>query len=662
MAAFCLTKQATEKLKLALKSRELDPFKMADMTSAERRDLLTKHIGSENAKEVNALFESKLLLKNKQQGYINWAKKVTGITTEAKRDIISRIERMQDVLDPKQEQKFLEDLAAKRLGLEITEVEAKNLADFYKKVDELQTKRDSNTLEFLNEKDRLDFGAAKINLLNYFNGLKNDTTKLSLTERLKPENYIKNTSEIAGIAKSVKASLDNSAIFRQGWKTLWTNPGIWLKNASKTFVDFVKTIKDKEKVKDGIMADIVSRSNYDRMVKAKLAVGNIEEAFPTSLPEKLPLIGRLFKASQTAFEGFVYRQRADIFDKYIEIMKRSELNIDDPKELLGIGKVINSLTGRADLGKFEPSADVINNIFFSPRFLKSHIDVLTAHSLDKNLTPFARKEAAKNLTKVILGTAAVLTIAKALNPDSVEEDPRSSDFGKIKIGNTRFDVSGGMASVITLAARLISMSSKSSTTGKVSPLNSGGFGSSTGTDVVYNFFENKLSPAAAIIKDLLKGEDFQGNKPTIIGELNNLLMPLPISNFIELKDDPNSAPILLAMMADALGIGTNTYGKSTTDWNKSDSVELTQFKTKVGEEKFKKANEKFNKLLDEWSQKTYRDSKYQNLSDDGKQKVIEGAKKEIKEKVFKEYHFRAKKNQSTSSEKQEKRIIKNLLP
>jgi hypothetical protein len=53
----------------------------------------------------------------------------------------------------------------------------------------------------------------------------------------------------------------------------------------------------------------------------------------------------------------------------------------------------------------------------------------------------------------------------------------------------------------------------------VSPLNSGGFGSKTGLDVVHDFFENKLSPAASIVRDVLK----------------------------------------IAMIADALGIATNTY-------------------------------------------------------------------------------------------------------
>lgn len=661
MAGWCLIKDKAREFKKALKEGTLDPAKLAKMGSEERRGLLEKYVGKENGQKVNALFESKLLLKNQKAGMISWAKKVAGMTKEAKRDLIARIEKLDTVLDPKSEKAFLQDLASERLGVNITKTEAKNIFDLSTKMEKLAEKRDPTTMKFPSEAERIEYGAARVALTNYVNELKIQTTALTAGERLKPVNLGKNVSEIAGLAKSAKASLDNSAIFRQGWKTLWTHPTIWAKNAVKTFGDFARSLKDGDKVKDGIMADLVSRPNYDRYQKAKLAIGNIEEAFPTSLPERIPLLGRAFKGSQNAFEGFLFRQRADVFDTYIDIMRRSGLDIDNPKELVAVGNLVNSLTGRGQLGAIEPIANTVNNVFFSPRFLKSHIDVLTAHLADKNMTPFARKQAAINLTKIVSGTAAILTIAKAINPDSVETDPRSSDFGKIKIGNTRFDVSGGMASVVTLASRLITQSSKSSSTGKVSQLNTGEFGSQTGTDVVYNFFENKLSPAASIVRDILKGQDFEGNKPTILGELNNLLTPLPISNYQELTKDPNAAPVLLAMAADALGIGTNTYGKSETDWSKSTSKELNQFKEKVGDAKFKEANERFNTLYDEWTQKTFKNSVYQNLSDDAKQSLLTKAKDDLKEKVFKEYRFKYKTVKTRDTAREDKTIEK-LLP
>jgi hypothetical protein len=254
-----------------------------------------------------------------------------------------------------------------------------------------------------------------------------------------------------------------------------------------------------------------------------------------------------------------------VFDKYMEIAERSGVDLDKA-QLESVGKMVNSLTGRGHLGKAEGAADLVNNVFFSARKVKSDWDVLTAHTFDQSVTPFVRKQAAINLVKVIGGTAAVLATADVVSraidgKGAVEWDPRSSDFGQIKIGNTRFDMTGGMRSIPTLAARLVTMSSKSTTTGKVTPLNSGKFGAATGFDTFINFLGNKLSPAASVIKDILKGQDFQGNKPTLVNEAVNFAEPLPLTNARELINDPStsSATAVAAILADALGISTNTY-------------------------------------------------------------------------------------------------------
>ena len=657
--AFCLIKTDAAKLLKAFKDGSIDPGKLSEMTSEERNTFFQKYTSKENATKVNALFESKQLLKNQKQGYITWAKQITGISSAAKRDIITRIQKMERVLSPQENEQFLKDLAQTKLGLGVSQAEAKIIFDLSKKVQDTEAKRDPKNLTFKTEAERLDYGSSKVAINNYINELKIQAERKTIAERAK--NPLGTISEIAGTAKSLKASFDISALLRQGWKTLWTNPGIWAKNSAKSFFDFARTIKDGEKVIDAVMADIVSRPNYDRMVQAKIAIGNLEEAFPSTLPENIPLIGRVFKASNTSFTGFLYRQRADIFDAYINIMDKYGLDINDKKELISIGKVINSLTGRGNLGALEPAANVINNVFFSPRYIKSHIDFLTAHAFDKDVTSFAKKQAAVNLVKVILGTSAVLIIAKAINSDSVEEDPRSADFGKIKIGNTRFDFTGGMSSLATLVFRQISGASKSSSTGRVAELNSGNFGSQTRLDVLYDFFENKLSPVSSVVRDLLKGEDFNGNKPTVLGELNNLFMPLPITNYKELSNDPNSAPILLAMLADAVGIGTNTYGKSEINWKESTSKELLQFKERVTEKEFDSANKKFNQMFDEWAQKVYRMPEFQNLSNDAKQKVTSDAKDKIKEKVLKDYGFKYKTKTKDATQKKEDKTVKDLV-
>lgn len=543
MANYCLPKFAADIFKSKLKDGTIDPAKLTDMTSEERRSFFTNIVGKENAPDVNALFESKLLLKNQQQGIINWAKQVSGLKPEVQADILSKVNKMTEVLQPKELDSFLNDLANKRLGTEVTAEEASKLVDLSKKIEE--TKGGA---------DRMEYGRARVAFSNYVADLKNEANKLTLKEYAKnPAEIIKNT---AGFSKSLKASLDNSAIFRQGWKTMLTNPAIWAKNAAQSFVDIAKTVGGKE-VMDEVKADIVSRPTYDLMKKAKLAIGTTEEAFPTTLPEKIPVLGRLYKASENAYTGFIYRQRADIFDKYLAIAKKAGVDVTDKTQLESIGKLVNSLTGRGDLGTVgERAASAVNNIFFSPRFLKSNIDTLTAHQFQKGVTPFVRVQAAQNLVKIIGGTAAVLAIANAVSPGSVETDPRSSNFGKIKINGTTFDVSGGMGSVLTLAAKLATMSSKSSTTNKVTPLNSGKYGAQTGLDTIVSFAEGKLAPLASVAADVLRGADFNGNKPTVFNEANNLLTPLPLTNAYQLSQAKN-APVLAGIIADALGVSVN---------------------------------------------------------------------------------------------------------
>ena len=656
MANFCLLPKYVDQFKQGLINKEIDAQGLSNLSSKERRTFLEKYVGKDNAEQVNALFESKLLLQNQRAGYISWAKKVANLSPQAKRDLISRIERMDKVLSPTEEKAFLEDLAKQKLGVGVSMQEANTISDLSKKVQDAQSKQ-SPDFTFSNEKYRLSYGRAQVDLYNYVNDLKiRAKSKFTL-------NPLKLTNKVASNAKAIKASLDDSAIFRQGWKTLWTHPLTWAKNSVNSLSNLVRTFGGKP-VMDEINADIISRPNAlnNFYKRARLAVGTVEEQFPTSLPEKVPLLGRLYKSSEVAYTGFVHKTRADIFDKYIQIAQKKGVELND-KELRAIGSMVNSLTGRATFpGDLERAAGVINNVFFSPRYVKSEIDTLGHVITGAGGSNFVRKQAAINLIRVVGGTAAVLATAGAILPGSVETDPRSTDFGKIKIGNTRFDVSGGMASIITLASRLITQSSKSSITGAITPLNTGKFGAPTSKDVVINYLENKLSPVASVVKDLLEGKDFQGNKPTFLNETKNLFEPLVLSNYEELSKDPNAADTLVAMIADGLGIATNTYTKTPKDWSQEPTKAQKAFLDKVGESKFKEANNKFNDAYQKWFDKTVKSDSYKNLGNEEKATVLTNGKKKIQDNIFKDYHFTYEKAQPTRKQEQNKKVIKSLLP
>ena len=143
------------------------------------------------------------------------------------------------------------------------------------------------------------------------------------------------------------------------------------------------------------------------------------------------------------------------------------------------------------------------------------------------------------------------------------------------------------------------------------------------------------------IKNLLKARDFEGKRPTPISTLKDLFVPIIITNYKELKDDPESADMLLAMIAEGLGISTGTYS-GNVDWSQNPGVVLQQFREKVGEQRFKLLNEDFNKKFNSWFKLIQTDPRYKKLSDEDKQKVITKKRTEIKNDIFKKSFFKYK--------------------
>lgn len=584
--SFCLPKEFSTKFKESLKNGEIIPEKLAEMTSAERRAFLAKIVGEADARDVNALFESKLLLKDQKRGMVTWAKKVAGITEQTRKDLLAKIEKLEKVLDADSKQAFLEDLAAQKLGTEVSFEQAGTIMRLSKEADELLSKIPEDAPD--GGVAELAYGLKYVEFQNYVRSLKGeDFNVLRDAKDVKGVGDAvayggKLTVETFGVFKSLLSAFDNSFFGRQGLPVLLTNPDVWAKNFVKSFGDIKKEIFRRKVDIDPM--DLIKARIYG-MKEARngefealgLDVGLLaEEAFPSSLPGKVPGLGRAYAASETAFQGAALRMRADIGRKYIQRAKQFGVDTKSKTEMRPIGRVINSMTGRGGLpGMSEGLARGVNAMFFSPRFLTGNWNTLTGHSFGAGLrgrnigSKLARRVAAENMLKITGSITALLILADTLNPGSVEWDSRSSKFGKIKLGNTYFDVTGGKGPVATLLSRVtpnwhdgkLSWWTKSATTGKWTDLTAGKFGQLDGTDVFANFFEGKLAPGPAIYRDLLTGKNFQGEKPTAGSILYGSTVPLPIQSALQRRDveDFSTPEGVAGIILEGLGLSASTY-------------------------------------------------------------------------------------------------------
>jgi len=585
-----LPKHLADDFMARLKSGDINPERMAEMTSEERNEYLTSFLGEANAFKVNAEFESKLLLKNIQKGMMTWAEKVTGIREPAKRDIVSRINRMERVLTPEEDADFLADLAMRKLKLGVTSEEAREIFDLAKATSEKKEAIPEDSP--IGSDERMAYGEALVNFREYINALKLEAKgDTSLIEFIKnPSKWLEGLKDIAGSLKSMKASFDASVLGRQGFVTAVTKPKIFWNAANKMIGDWKTSLKGLDATIP-IKADIFSRpnainGNY-RKIGVDIAV-SAEEPFPKALGEKIPILGYGYKASREAFEGAMLRMRADWADATIAEYERQGIDLKDS----GIGRVINSVTGRGDLILTPKQAESANIIFFSVKYVKSQFDILTAHVFDPKVRkdPIARKTALFNLLRVAGFVAGSLSLAKAFDPESVELDPRSNKFGRIYVGKDHkigIDITGGLRSMFVFMARMVptihrekgeKLSLESigqwykTKSGEYVKLGDKSWGSMHYSKVISEYIEGKYSPALRLIKDILAQKTFDGEDVTLGGEFKETVKPISMTNAwkaMHAKDSENLFLKILLAAYSMIGGGVSEEKKYAKAKSKS---------------------------------------------------------------------------------------------
>ncbi len=376
--------------------------------------------------------------------------------------------------------------------------------------------------------------------------------------------------EVANIPRTLMSSMDFSAPLRQGVVATTAHPMI----ASKAFGEMFRQAVSQKRF-DRWFYDVKDDPRYPMSKESGLYIADPhdprlsikEEAFMNNLAEKIPIAGRLIKGSERAYVGYLNKLRWDLFNHFSDILASQGKTFENnPKLYKGLADYVNNSTGRGKLHpSLETTAPLLNSAFFAPRLIASRLNFLNPVYYAR-LPKEIRIQALKDVGKFIGVGLSVMALAK-LNGAQVESDPRSSDFGKIKSGNTRWDIWGGHQQYIRVLTQLLTGQSKSATTGQINEINgTGRFGESRG-DVALRFLRGKLAPLPSIGADILSGRTISGEKPTIGLEAQQHLLPLLYGDVQEAVKDRGLKAIFTAGIPSMFGVGVQTYlpkDKSTT--------------------------------------------------------------------------------------------------
>lgn len=362
------------------------------------------------------------------------------------------------------------------------------------------------------------------------------------------------TGEVLNTTRAVMTSADLSAVLRQGGFITLAHPI----RAAQSFPAMLRAFRSEAKA-HAVNLEIASRPNYPLYRQAKLylsehghSLSKMEEAYMSRWAEKIPLVA----GSQRAYTTFLNKLRADSFDAMEKTLSRN--GKATPEEAAAIANFINVATGRGALGKAENAAVGLNTAFFAPRYVASRFQLLAGTPMWKG-TARTRTAIAKEYARYLMGLGVIYGLGQLAGAE-IETDSRSSDFGKMRFGNTRIDPLSGLQQVAVLESRLASGETKK-LSGKVVPIRGEKvpYGSGDASDVLKQFIRTKLSPVVGAGVDIVSGENVVGEPVTPGSVVQNLTVPLAFRDIYKAMIEQGIPEGTAMGLLSILGMGVQTY-------------------------------------------------------------------------------------------------------
>lgn len=369
--------------------------------------------------------------------------------------------------------------------------------------------------------------------------------------------------EVANVPRTIMSSVDFSAPLRQGIIPTISHPIVAMKAGSEMFkAAFSQKRFDRWffDYKESPLAKIADESKLSVTDPHDYRLSAKEEAFMNNMAEKIPLLGKLVKGSERAYVLYLNKMRVDLFKSGVDELLMQGKTIENSKEIYeALASWVNNSTGRGELGKLQSAAPILNSVFFAPRLIASRLNLLNPLYYAK-LPKEIRVKAIGDMLKFIGFGMSVLALAK-INGASVELDPRSTDFGKIKVGDTRYDIWGGFQQYIRVISQLASGQTKSTTTGKISSLTDKkkmAFGKDRG-DVIGSFIRGKVAPVPSMAWDFIKGRTAVGQPVSPVQEAIDHFQPLLFNDIQDAWKTQGVKSLFTVGLPSTFGVGVQTY-------------------------------------------------------------------------------------------------------
>lgn len=322
-------------------------------------------------------------------------------------------------------------------------------------------------------------------------------------QNLQPRSLLETVvSEPLGLMRAIRASYDVSAVGRQAGLAALGNPVLAIKNLRPMF----KALMSEEN-QFKINQQVKARNNFDfyrriglRIIDTDLGAQLVdkEEAYRSRYAEFIPGI----RASDRAFSTYLNLMRADSADALIATLARNEKpTLDEGK---AIAQLVNNFTGFGGLASQKASAELLTTVFWSPSLQLSRMQVLTGAAIRKGhaASPRVRNLIIQEYAKTLFGFATLLTLG-TLTGYQLETDATSSDFLKLRQGDTRIDLGSGLMQYVVLVNKIAQGQSKSAITKKITKLRGKDkvFFRSVGGEVG-RFLRAKLTPGLGLGVDI----------------------------------------------------------------------------------------------------------------------------------------------------------------